>query len=303
MGCKKFKVAYDYNNFNGILRIDIQPSKKNLFATYKFVIDELGRLDKTLLNDEMINAAKLQFKANYDIFKTTRQYPANIIKCWTYNDNSYFTVLSDSVYSLKFKTIHNFVVDFFNQSPHVTGLRISHADRVATDIDTAFTNLDENVGKYVFTYRQNITDLEGADNLTKLQNLLQWLEINPDINAQINGFSDEHEYNRTTDDTIMRFIDSLPTFVLTTRRVVKKGYLRPEMMRSLKIVKYLYDHGIAAERLAGTSMPGKSSDKKEEEDNMKCTLTLEKYHKSPSLYEYHYGKKKEEQAPAKSSEN
>jgi predicted Zn-dependent peptidase len=302
MGCKKFTVDYEYSNFEGILRIDIQPGKKNLYATYKFVIDELGRLDKTLLNDEMVNAAKLQFKSNFAHLKGSKEYAADIIRSWVFNDDRYFTGVADSVYALKTKKIHDFIVDFFNESPHVTGLRISKADREALNIDSVFTELDESVSRYVFTYRQNITDLEGADNFTKLHNLLQWLKINTDINIQVNGLSDEHEYNKITDDSLTRFIDSLPRFVQISRNKSKKAYLRPETVRALKIVKYLYDNGIAADRLSGTSMPFKSSNKMEAEDNMKCTLTLEKYHKTPSLFEYHYGHKKDEPAPVKSSD-
>ena len=40
-------------------------------------------------------------------------------------------------------------------------------------------------------------------------------------------------------------------------------------------------------------MPFSSKNKEEELANMKCTLTIEKIRKSPSVYEYHYGKKKE----------
>jgi outer membrane protein OmpA-like peptidoglycan-associated protein len=202
--------------------------------------------------------------------------------------------VGDSLAKTDEDNLKNFVIDYFNQNAHVSVLRISKADRETLQVDSFFTDLDESVEKYVFTYRQNITDLEGADNQLKARNLLQWLRANPDINVQINGYSDEHEYNRVNNDTIISFIDSIPTFEKLKNDVVKKGYLRPEMMRAMKIVKYLYDNGIAAERLSGTAMVFSSSNKREAMDNMKCTLTLDKVHKSPSLYEFHYGKKKEE---------
>jgi hypothetical protein len=112
--------------------------------------------------------------------------------------------------------------------------------------------------------------------------------------VQINGFSDEHEYNKTTDeDSIMQFIDSMPTFHKVNSDIIQhKRTIRPEMARAAKIVKYLYEHGIVAERLCGTAMMFKSANKQEAIDNMKCTVTLQKERKSPSLYEYHYGKKK-----------
>jgi hypothetical protein len=75
--------------------------------------------------------------------------------------------------------------------------------------------------------------------------------------------------------------------------LLKTGSLRPEMMRAMKIIKYLYDHGIAMERLKGTSMPFSSKNDAEAIENMKVTVTIEKLRKAISLYEYHYGKGKD----------
>jgi hypothetical protein len=86
----------------------------------------------------------------------------------------------------------------------------------------------------------------------------------------------------------------MPSFSRVTSEIIKKKRtIRPELARAAKIVRYLYDHGISAERLDGTAMMYKSENKQDAADNMKCTLTLNKLRKSPSLYEYHYGKKKE----------
>ena len=295
MGCKKFTVQYEANNFSGILRINFQPSKQNLYATYNFIVTEMGRLNETLLNDVMVSAAKIQFKREYEILKKSKDYPLWIINHWTFNNESYFPDLRDSVMALSNHQLENFIINHINQNAHVAGLKISKADRSALNIDSLFTDLDENVAKYVFTYRQNVTNIEGNENQVKLQNLTQWLKTNPDISVQVNGFSDEHEFHTATDeDSILNFIDSMPTFhKVTTEVIKKKRTIRPEMARAAKVVKYLYEHGIPAERLSGTAMKYKSSTKQEAIDNMKCTLTLNKIHKSPSLYEYHYGKKKE----------
>ncbi len=292
MGCKKFTVQYEPNIFNGILRVTLQPSKANFFGAYNFVMKELNRLDETLLNDEMINVARLEFKKEYSVLQKGKDYAAWMAKTWSYNDETYFQELGDSVYNVTMPRLRSFIVEYMNQRPPVVGLLISKADRESMQVDTAFTDIDEGVGKYVFKYKQNVTDLEGNENKVMLRNLWQWLKINDDVIAQINGFSDEHEYNRSADDTIIRFMDSIPTFFKISKDIIQKGYLRPEMMRAMKIIKYLHDHGIADDRLTGTSMMFKSANKQEETDNLKCTLTLNKYHKSPSLYEYHYGKKK-----------
>ena len=295
LGCKKFTVQYEPNNFSGVMRITFQPSRQNMLATYQFITNEMLRLDKTMLNEVMIGAAKIQFKKEYNALKKTKDYPKWIVKHWVFNNDAYFPDMCDSVVSIGANRLEKFINNYFTQAPHITGLKISKADRNALKVDSFFTDLDQNVGKYVFTYPENITWIAGNDDNTKLANLLQWLIINPDINIQINGFSDEHEYRKATDeDSIIQFMDSMPTFHKETSELIKhKPSIKPELARPAKIVRYLYEHGIAAERITGTAMMFKSSNKKEADDNRKCTITLNKIHKSPSLFEYHYGKKKE----------
>lgn len=67
--------------------------------------------------------------------------------------------------------------------------------------------------------------------------------------------------------------------------------MRPETMRAMRIVKYLYENGIDANRLSGTSMCFSSNGRNEALANMKCTISLEKLRDKVSLFEYHYGKK------------
>ena len=216
-----------------------------------------------------------------------------IKKHYIYNDETYFSTVRDSVFSLGETKMRKFVIEYINQSSHVTGLMVNETDRNDLKVDSLLPDLDPTVNEYVFHYRPNITDLEGTDNLNMQNNLLQWLTINPDIVVQINGCADRSEFGKTKDDSIRAFIDSIPTFAKVRQELVKAGSLRPEMMRAMKIIKYLYDHGIEPERLKGTSMPFSSKNIAEELANMKCTLTMEKIRKAPSVYEYHYGKRRE----------
>jgi hypothetical protein len=292
MGCKKFVADYECNEYSGIFRVTIQPAKENLLATYNFVVTELQRLDKTIVNPAMMNAAKLQFKKNFTSLMNTPDFSSFVIKHWAFRDETYFPTLMDSVLDVKEKELVRFVIDYLNQNPHVSGLRISKSLRDELKVDSLFTTVTDSVSNYVFHYRPNIYDLEGEESHLMLRNLLQWLKINRDISIQVNGFSDEHEFSKATDDSVMQFIDSIPTFRKTMPEIIRKGYMRPELMRAMKIVKYFYEQGIEPERLSGTSMVYTSANKKEEEENMRCTVTLNKYHKTPSLYEYHYGKAK-----------
>ncbi len=293
MNCRKLVADYQSNNFSGVLRVVVQPDKQNWFNTYSFVVKELTRLDQTLANESMLIAAKVQFKKGYEFLKNTKEYPQQLVKYWVDNDETYFPGLEDSIMDVREIDMKDFVSFYMNRNPYVTGLLINEHDRNELNVDSLFTELNDSVKNYVFTYHQNITDLTTKEDSIQLRNLLQWLRINPDVNMQINGYSDESEFGKTFDDSVMMFIDSMPAFKRTMPEVVKKRYLRPEMMRTMKLVKYFYEQGIAPERLSGTSMKFSSATKQEAIDNAKCTITLNKQRKLPSLYELHYGKKKE----------
>jgi hypothetical protein len=238
----------------------------------------------------MLNAAKLLFKKHHSELKQTKQYVDDLIAFWPYKESNYIVEMPDSVLDINEKEMRHFVGEYMIQNAHVTGLVINSSDRISLQVDSFFTDVTDSVKDYVFTYRPNVTDLEGPDNLAMFSKLAQWLKANPDVNAKVNGYADKSEYNKVYSDTIMKFIDSIPTFRKTMPDLIKKGYLTPEMMRSLKMIKMLNDYGIALERLSGTSMTYSSGSPGNQSDNMKCTLSLRKMRNVISVKEYHYGK-------------
>jgi hypothetical protein len=114
------------------------------------------------------------------------------------------------------------------------------------------------------------------------------LQINTDAHVQINGFADEGEYNRVKDVPLQTFIDSIPTFKKAMPDFIKTGYMRPESMRSLKLMKVFYENGIDLNRITGTSMLYTSDSKEKAAENRKCTFVVDKIKPTKSLREYHY---------------
>lgn len=284
LGCEKFLSQYEANSFSGVLRITLQPDKDHLFETYQLVIDGIYTMYNTLMNESMVTAGKLIFNKEYNHLRSTNDYADFVVKSWPYNDEYYFLSLKDSVANITENEMQRFAYEYLHQGSYVAGLMISESDRTALNIDSLFTDLNEDIKDYVFTYRQNITDLEGDDNLKRQDKLVQWLKVNKDLYAKINGCADEGEFNKTYDDSVKIFIDSVPTFRRTMPEVIKQKYLRPEMMRAMKIIKYLYDHGISDDRLSGTSIRYKSEDEIEAAKNMKVTVSLDKLRKLSKDY-------------------
>lgn len=289
MGCQKFEAQFEANNFYSILKIVAKPSVGRFHETNQFIQSELNRINSVLVNETMMNAAKIRFKEEYFNLMNSASAPFWIAKYWPFTNEDYFQNLGDSILNTDVAQLKKYTAEYIKESPHFAVLFVNEDQYSALKLDSLFPDLDETINETEFTYRQNITDLEGKENLDKRNKLLHWAKLNSDILLQVNGFADEGEFNKTYDDSVLAFIDSIPTFRKTNPDLLKKGYLRPEMMRAMKILKYLSDNGISMERLTGTSMRASSKNKKEALANMKCSVSLNKLREKTSLYEYHYG--------------
>jgi hypothetical protein len=186
------------------------------------------------------------------------------------------------------------VGDYFTDHSGVRNVATSADSLSSSPPDQQYFALDESIEDIKFTYDLNKTDIETHEAKQNLRRVIQWLHINTDMHVQINGFSDEGEFKKAYDDSVLRFIDSTATFHKAMPDATKKGFLRIEFMRAMKIAKALYEAGITEDRISGTSMVFSSDTKEGATANRKCTLTLEKMQPRLSLYEYHFGKKKEE---------
>jgi outer membrane protein OmpA-like peptidoglycan-associated protein len=192
--------------------------------------------------------------------------------------------------------MRRYVGDYFADHSGVRNLVTSAESLKNASPDQQFYAMDESISDIKFTYDLNKADIETDEAKQDLRRVIQWLIINTDVHVQINGFADEGEFTRAYNDTVMKFIDSTATFHKAMPDAIKKGYLRIEMMRAMKIAKALYEAGITEDRISGTSMVFTSDTKEAAAANRKCTLTFEKMKPRVSLYEYHFGKKKPEKA-------
>lgn len=293
LGMRGMNAQYLPENFSSVFVITVQVNAdSSMFKVLNFVTGEIARIDKMLLTESSLNAAKIQFATNYDKGTKTTDYIHFAAKYTTVGNDEYYIMLKDSVMNVTERQMKSFLEEYFTEVPTVTALSISEELRKSLNTDSVFTDVDSDVDSLVFTYRTNIHDIEGQDNFTKLNRLVQWLTVNPDLTVQVNGYSDKSEYNKANDDSVIAFIDSLPEFKKVKKDIVEKKAMRLEMMRAMKIIKYLYEHGIPADRLKGSSMSLSSTNKQEALNNMKCDLIIEKNKKTISLYQYHYGKEK-----------
>jgi outer membrane protein OmpA-like peptidoglycan-associated protein len=251
---------------------------------------------KDYFKEGEIEKAQKNIEIDYNNMKSTdlKRYMALVVRYRFSNDENYFTSFADSIKGVTVEQMNSYVNTYFNDIADTRDLMVQGNSSKTDSSGQQYFALDDSIGEIKFTYDLNKTDIETDEAKQNLQRVIQWLNINPDMHVQINGFSDEGEFVKSYDDSVLRFIDSTATFHKAMPDATKKGYLRIEFMRAMKIAKALYEAGISEDRISGTSMVFTSDTQEAAAGNRKCTLTFEKIHPRVSLYEYHFGKKKDE---------
>ena len=299
-GLKSFKAIYNCNNFYGTLVLSCQPADSNLFDAFNHMSQLISDVSqKEYFKEGEIEKAQKNIEIEYNDLKANNMKGfMNFVTRYRFsNDENYFTNFVDSIKGINIAHMRRYTTEYFSDHSGVRCLVTSEEPLNDTSGKEQYYPLDESIADTKFTYDLNKTDIETEEAKQNLKKLIQWLKINTDVHVQINGFSDEGEFMKAYGDTVLRFIDSTPTFHKAMPDITKKGYLRIEFMRAMKIAKAIYEAGISDDRITGTSMVFKSDTKEAAAENRKCTVTLEKMKPRISLYEYHFGKKKEEENP------
>lgn len=296
-GLKDFKAVYTENNFYGTFVLSAEPSENNFADAFKKMnqlITDITRKDYFIAAD--IEKAQKDIVVEYNSLKTNdlKSFMSVVTQYRFSNDENYFTSFADSIKGVTVERMREYVRDYFTDHSGLRNLSASPESLKNVAPGQQYFAIDESISDIKFTYEQNKADIETEEAKQNLQRVIQWLKINSDIHVQINGFSDKGEFTKAYDDTVMKFIDSTATFHKAMPDAIRKGYLRIEMMRAMKIAKALYEAGITEDRIAGTSMVFTSETKEEAAANRKCTISFEKMKPRLSLYEYHFGKKKDE---------
>jgi predicted Zn-dependent peptidase/outer membrane protein OmpA-like peptidoglycan-associated protein len=295
-GIKGFKAAYDCANFYGTMVISAQAPDSNVFQGFEVMAQLIHDISqKDYFKDGEIETAQRNIEIEYNDLKANniRGFMSMVSRYRFSNDERYITSMIDSIKSVNVEQMRNYTSDYYAEHCGVRCLMIPDTSIIDTSSDQYFA-LDESIGDTKFTYELNKSDIETKEAKQNLQKVIEWLKINPDIHIQINGYADAGEFMKAYNDTILRFIDSTATFHKAMPDATKKGYLRLEMMRAIKIAKAIYEAGIGEDRITGTSMVFNSDSNEGAAENRKCTITLEKIKPEVSLYEYHFGKKKPE---------
>jgi len=138
-------------------------------------------------------------------------------------------------------------------------------------------SVDDTSVQSVFYYDYNISDLNRETEKEKLWKILQWLYINPNLTIQVNGHADKNEYLKADASTLNDFIDQYPQFKVVSSKIGKGSWQRLDMVRSLKIAKFLIDNGIDYNRVKGSGLLLDSEDKEGMQANQKVDFSYQRF--------------------------
>ncbi|MBS1683595.1 MAG: insulinase family protein [Bacteroidetes bacterium] len=289
------KAAYDCNNFQGTITLSADVPSGRYQAAFEVMDSAISAFcRKNFFKQEDLEAEHQRIQNEFNgLRKQTHTFMTQVARYRFTNDDYYFSSLADSIVAVDVPAMRRYVSDYFIDH---AGIKCVYTDTAAINeqpVSQRYYAVNDSIRDITFTYPQNVTDIDSGA-YTDFYKLLQWLKINPDVHVQVNGYSDKGEFVKAYDTTVTNFIWNTPTFRKAMPDKVKVKYLRIEMMRAMKIAKALYEAGIDESRISGTSMSFSSDDDQKAASNRKCTVTLEKIRPHMSLYEYHFGHKKDE---------
>ncbi len=287
--------TYKSNNYFGTFTISTEVHEHK----YKTTLVKLTQIVSKVQHLDFITPEKLS-KAKDLVINQYRNLalsgPIFFMKEIAYyrfnNDENYILSFMDSLANVSEQDMQLYINDYFINRAGVMYTMANIDPEHIADSSQRVYNLDGDFTNSKCVYELNKTDLFGDSNWANVYRVINWLQINTDAHVQINGFADEGEYNRVKDAPLQFFIDSIPTFRKAMPDFIKTGYMRPESMRSLKLMKVFYDNGIDLNRITGTSMLFTSDSKEKAAENRKCTFVVDKIKPTKSLREYHYKSKK-----------
>jgi predicted Zn-dependent peptidase len=265
--------TYEINNYYGIFTLSVFPTPGYHELTYKMLLKSLSEWHLHI-NDTTVAAAKKKFAIEYFAFKGTPGFFAQSARHIYYNNTDFFETLNDSIQCIHTRQfLRHVYTSFCNANFAVIALTDS-ATYESENYRQWLADIDESIANEKFTFRKNVCEIEGDANLQLLNRLIQWLKVNPDIQCQINGKADKKEYDKFKDPAVWFFIDTIETFKKYKPDLLKTGIMRPELLRSLKVLKALAESGIELDRLSGTAIPLSSRTKEEEAEHRVATLSL-----------------------------
>ena len=269
-------ITYTAQRYVGTFALKMTTQPAQIKKAYQVLLEQIALWDSDdYFTDTQLQAAKDLIALQYDGGEAEVLNNLDTIAHWWASANlDYHSTFVEKTTEVDRDEIKRTVVTYLKDRPYIAGLMISQQDREALRVDTFFTDTYAPIETYTFAYKRNAPEFADSSAIDMLRSLRQWMYINPETHIMINGNADKSELLRVKDKEIRTFIDSAMTFRLYPKPLLPQRNLRLDILRSMKVVKYLNEAGIAIERLTGSGKLLTSENKQEAAKNRRAVVKL-----------------------------
>ena len=194
---------------------------------------------------------------------------------WNIQSLDSYTEFDSSILSINLHDLASTYNKYIRNCPFV--FMVNNYSLVNPGDELTLQSVDDTSVQGVFYYDYNISDLTRESEKQKLWKILQWLYINPNLTIQVNGYADRNEYLKADASELKDFINQYPQFKVVSSKIGKGTWQRLDMVRSLKIAKFLIDNGIDYNRVKGSGLLLDSEDKEDMQANQKVDFSYQRF--------------------------
>lgn len=239
----------------------------------KSIWDKLG--DELLFTERQFDRGKESIVNELKIEKADRESINQLLNnAWSAANILYFLSIQDILEQVDFELLIDFQKRYIQNAFPYEFLETSDSVYSEIELDTVMVETTEQLAKIQFEFDENEAEIT-EDQIPQLFAIRQYLINNPHILIQVNGFADKSEYLKVNDPSLENMIKKFPRFQKVERNLINKDYIRLDMARSLYVIEYFLQGGIAPHRISGTSSLYKSKYKERRYMNRKVTFSYD----------------------------
>jgi hypothetical protein len=182
------QVGYQSAKFVGPIQIFMVPNPRKIKEAYQVLWNNINAWDSDdYFTDEQLQTAKDQMAVSeaYSMEKPS-QFIHGVTFWWCSATIGYYTNYQDNLQKITREDIKNYVRKYIKGQPYVMGAMVRTGMQKSLKMDEFFASTLA-MPEYTLNFNMNETVLTAEENASKLNSLIQWLNINPSANIDVSA--------------------------------------------------------------------------------------------------------------------
>jgi outer membrane protein OmpA-like peptidoglycan-associated protein len=261
------------------LRVDFSLSGTEKAAVYELK-EKLNNLkiDSLCTNENLMSMLTQRLAAQELSYSDPQRYSESLALWWDLHGTDYALNMDKNLKSISRADIQRFYTLFVKDRPTVFSLK-TKSNLTGTDY---LAEANDTIVKTFIAFDNNMSEITEQRSKNTLISILQYLTANPDINVRVNGLADSKEFLKADAKDLEPFLQKYPMFKVISANPGKSTWQRLDMVRALRIVKFLISNGISPERINGSGMIAKNNDEEDVATHRIVSFTFDKIRKHAS---------------------